>query len=64
MPINKKYPCPTLMDALSAYPLPRRRRITIEYTLVGGPKNDEVEEAKKVARSYFGGFESRSTSSR
>jgi 23S rRNA (adenine2503-C2)-methyltransferase len=48
MPINKKYPLATLMDALRAYPLPRRRRITIEYTLVAG-KNDAPSEAKKLA---------------
>ncbi|MGH7436187.1 MAG: 23S rRNA (adenine(2503)-C(2))-methyltransferase RlmN, partial [Polyangiaceae bacterium] len=32
MPINKKYPLAVLMAALRSYPLPRRRRITIEYT--------------------------------
>ncbi len=48
MPINKKYPLPVLMDALRAYPLPRRRRITIEYTLVDG-KNDGRAEAHKLA---------------
>jgi|HubBroStandDraft_1064217.scaffolds.fasta_scaffold08192_2 23S rRNA (adenine2503-C2)-methyltransferase len=53
MPINRKYPLPVLMDALRAYPLPRRRRITIEYTLVAG-RNDDVKEAKKVARLLQG----------
>ena len=53
MPINKKYPLPILMDALRAYPLPRRRRITIEYTLVSG-KNDLPDEAKKLARLLRG----------
>jgi 23S rRNA (adenine2503-C2)-methyltransferase len=53
MPINKKYPLPVLMDALRAYPLPRRRRITIEYTLVAG-RNDDVKEARKVARLLQG----------
>jgi 23S rRNA (adenine2503-C2)-methyltransferase len=48
MPINRKYPLPVLMDALRAYPLPRRRRITIEYTLVAG-KNDAPSEARKLA---------------
>jgi 23S rRNA (adenine2503-C2)-methyltransferase len=48
MPINRKYPLPVLMDALRAYPLPRRRRITIEYTLVAG-KNDTPSEARKLA---------------
>jgi 23S rRNA (adenine2503-C2)-methyltransferase len=53
MPINRKYPLPVLMNALRAYPLPKRRRITIEYTLVAG-RNDEVGEAKKVARLLRG----------
>lgn len=49
MPINKKYPLAKLIDALRAYPLPKRRRITIEYTLVAG-NNDNVSEAKKLVR--------------
>ncbi len=53
MPINKKYPLPLLMDALRAYPLPRRRRITIEYTLVAG-RNDERGEARKLAKLLRG----------
>jgi 23S rRNA (adenine2503-C2)-methyltransferase len=53
MPINKKYPLPVLMDALRAYPLPKRRRITIEYTLVAG-KNDTVGEAKKLVKLLRG----------
>jgi 23S rRNA (adenine2503-C2)-methyltransferase len=53
MPINRKYPLSALMEALRAYPLPRRRRITIEYTLVAG-KNDTPAEAKKLARVLRG----------
>ena len=53
MPINKKYPLPVLMQALRDYPLPRRRRITIEYTLVAG-KNDTLEEARKLTRLLRG----------
>jgi 23S rRNA (adenine2503-C2)-methyltransferase len=48
MPINKKYPLAVLMEALRAYPLPRRRRITIEYTLVAG-RNDAPGEAKRLS---------------
>ncbi len=48
MPINKKYPLDVLLGALREYPLPPRRRITIEYTLVLG-KNDDVAEARKLA---------------
>jgi 23S rRNA (adenine2503-C2)-methyltransferase len=53
MPINRKYPLSELMTALRAYPLPSRRRITIEYTLVVG-RNDRVEDAKKTARLLAG----------
>ncbi len=53
MPINKKYPLARLMDGLRAYPLPKRRRITIEYTLVAG-KNDSAAEAKKLVKLLRG----------
>jgi 23S rRNA (adenine2503-C2)-methyltransferase len=53
MPINKKYPLAKLIDALRRYPLPRRRRITIEYTLVAG-KNDSIDEARKLSRLLLG----------
>ncbi len=53
MPINKKYPLKELMDGLRAYPLPARRRITIEYTLVSG-KNDAPSEAQKLAKLLRG----------
>lgn len=53
MPINKKYPLKELMAALRAYPLPRRRRITIEYTLVS-EHNDSLAEARAVARLLRG----------
>jgi 23S rRNA (adenine2503-C2)-methyltransferase len=53
MPINKRYPIEALMNGLRAYPLPRRRRITIEYTLVEG-KNDQREQARKLAKLLRG----------
>ena len=53
MPINKKYPLALLMQALRDYPLPHRRRITIEYTLVAG-KNDTTDEAKKLTKLLRG----------
>jgi 23S rRNA (adenine2503-C2)-methyltransferase len=49
MPINRKYPIATLLAALERYPLPKRRRITIEYTLVQG-QNDSLADAQKLAR--------------
>ncbi len=53
MPINRRYPLAELMAALRAYPLPKRRRITIEYTLVAG-KNDDTASARKVGRLLRG----------
>ncbi len=53
MPINRKYPLEVLMSALRAYPLPKRRRITIEYTLVAG-RNDSQGEAKKLVKLLRG----------
>jgi 23S rRNA (adenine2503-C2)-methyltransferase len=53
MPINKKYPLPELLAALREYPLPKRRRITIEYTLVS-TKNDEPAEAHRLAKLLRG----------
>jgi 23S rRNA (adenine2503-C2)-methyltransferase len=49
MPVNRKYPIGELMASLRAYPLPKRRRIFIEYTLVAG-KNDDLGEAKRLAK--------------
>lgn len=53
MPINRRYPLGELMAALRAYPLPPRRRITIEYTLVVG-QNDTIADARLVARLLVG----------
>jgi len=53
MPINRRYPIAELMAALRAYPLPHRRRITIEYTLVVG-QNDTPVDARLVARLLTG----------
>ncbi len=48
MPINRRYPLAALFAALRRYPLPRRRRITIEYTLIAG-RNDDVADADRLA---------------
>jgi 23S rRNA (adenine2503-C2)-methyltransferase len=44
MPVNRKYNLEALTRALRRYPLSRRQRITIEYTLIEGV-NDSVEDA-------------------
>ena len=48
MPVNRKYPLAELMACLRRYPLPKRRRITLEYTLIAGV-NDALEEADALA---------------
>ena len=48
IPMNKKYPLGELMRALRAYPLPKRRRITIEYTLIDGV-NDSPSHARELS---------------
>jgi len=53
MPINKKHPLPELMEALRRYPLPKRRRITIEYTLIRG-FNATPADAKRLAQLLRG----------
>jgi 23S rRNA (adenine2503-C2)-methyltransferase len=53
MPMNRKFPIAELMQALRAYPLPMRRRITIEYTLMNGV-NDAPEQARELAQLLRG----------
>jgi 23S rRNA (adenine2503-C2)-methyltransferase len=47
MPINRKYPLKTLMQACRDFPLPPRRRITFEYVLLDGV-NDSEEDARRL----------------
>jgi 23S rRNA (adenine2503-C2)-methyltransferase len=49
MPMNRKYPIVELMRALREYPLPQRRRITIEYTLMAGVNDGEAEARELTA---------------
>jgi 23S rRNA (adenine2503-C2)-methyltransferase len=53
MPINKKYPLAEVMKALHSYPLPRRDRITVEYTLIDGI-NDQRPDADGLAKLVRG----------
>jgi 23S rRNA (adenine2503-C2)-methyltransferase len=47
MPINKAFPLAKLLDALRAFPLAPRKRIFVEYVMLGGV-NDSVEDAKRL----------------
>ena len=53
MPINRKYPLAELVACLKRYPLPKRRRITLEYTLIRGV-NDDPDDAGKLAKLMKG----------
>ena len=53
MPINKKWPLAVLLEALRAYPLPPRRRLTIEYVLLGDV-NDSLDDARRLVRLLDG----------
>jgi 23S rRNA (adenine2503-C2)-methyltransferase len=53
MPINRKHGLEDLLACLRRYPLPRRRRITIEYTLLRG-LNDSIEQADRLVRRLEG----------
>jgi 23S rRNA (adenine2503-C2)-methyltransferase len=53
IPMNEHQPMADLMQALRSYPLPKRRRITIEYTLIDGI-NDRVEHARRLAETLRG----------
>lgn len=47
IPVNKKYNLATLKQACRDYPMPRRNRITFEYTLLKGI-NDSLEDARRL----------------
>lgn len=53
IPVNRRYPIDALMKALREYPLPPRRRITIEYALISG-QNDSVAMARKLVELLSG----------
>jgi 23S rRNA (adenine2503-C2)-methyltransferase len=49
MPMNRKFPITELIQALRDYPLPQRRRITIEYTLMDGVNDSEAQARELCA---------------
>ena len=48
MPINRRYPLESLLEACRRYPLPPHRRITFEYILIQGI-NDAPQHARHLA---------------
>jgi 23S rRNA (adenine2503-C2)-methyltransferase len=53
MPINRKWPISSVIDAVRRIPLRPRERITFEYVLLGGV-TDRPEHAREVARLVRG----------
>ncbi len=53
MPVNKKYPLKSLLDACRRFPLEPRRRITFEYVMLAGV-NDTTEDARRLIRLLRG----------
>jgi 23S rRNA (adenine2503-C2)-methyltransferase len=53
MPINRKWNIAALLDAIRAYPLEQRRRVTFEYVLLAGV-NDALADAAELARLLRG----------
>lgn len=53
MPINKRWPIARLLEALRNYPLAARRKITVEYVLLGGV-NDTEEDARRLGHLLRG----------
>jgi 23S rRNA (adenine2503-C2)-methyltransferase len=53
MPVNRKYSLEQLLDCCRKLPLPRRKRITFEYVLLGGV-NDSEAQARQLARLLRG----------
>jgi 23S rRNA (adenine2503-C2)-methyltransferase len=53
MPVNRKYSLEQLIDCCRNLPLPRRKRITFEYVLLGGV-NDSMADALALCRILRG----------
>ncbi|MGH7798742.1 MAG: 23S rRNA (adenine(2503)-C(2))-methyltransferase RlmN [Candidatus Binatia bacterium] len=53
MPVNRKYSLTQLLDCCRALPIPRRKRITFEYVLLGGV-NDSEHHARQLAKLLRG----------
>ena len=53
MPINRKWNIAALLDAIRAYPLEQRRRVTFEYVLLAGV-NDSLRDAAQLAKLLGG----------
>ena len=53
MPVTRAYPLEALLAALRRFPVPQRRRMTIEYVLLAGV-NDSPADARRLVRLLHG----------
>lgn len=53
MPVNRRYPLESLIEACRDYPMPLRRRITMEYILIRDV-NDSPDQAKTLLKLLRG----------
>jgi 23S rRNA (adenine2503-C2)-methyltransferase len=53
MPVDRRYPLAALLGACRALPLPRRKRITFEYVMLGG-ENDSDADARRLVGLLHG----------
>jgi 23S rRNA (adenine2503-C2)-methyltransferase len=53
MPVNRKYALKQLLDCCRSLPMPRRKRITFEYVLLGGV-NDSDQDACELVKILKG----------
>lgn len=53
MPVNQKYPIAELLQACRDFPMPKRKRIMFEYTLLEGI-NDSLDDAFELSRILKG----------
>jgi 23S rRNA (adenine2503-C2)-methyltransferase len=53
MPINDRFPISELLDAVKAFPVGPRKKVTIEYVMLGG-LNDTEDDMKRLAKMMRG----------
>lgn len=53
MPVNKRYPIRTIINACRKYPLQLGRRITFEYVMIDG-MNDSPDDARRLVKLLSG----------
>lgn len=53
MPINRRWPISSILEAVRSYPLDRRRRVTFEYVLLAGV-NDSLDDAARLVELVRG----------